>query len=33
LMGHESATTTAIYLKSAGAEIAEDEIKALPSLM
>ena len=33
LMGHESAVTTAIYLKSAGAEIAEEEIKALPSLM
>jgi site-specific recombinase XerD len=33
LLGHSSPTTTAIYLQSAGAEIAEDEIKALPSLM
>ena len=33
LMGHESALTTAIYLKSAGAELAEEEIKSLPSLM
>lgn len=33
LMGHESATTTAIYLQSAGAEIASDDLKALPSLV
>jgi site-specific recombinase XerD len=33
LMGHESVITTGVYLKSAGAEIAEEEIRALPSLM
>jgi site-specific recombinase XerD len=33
LLGHESALTTALYLRSAGAEIAENEIRSLPSLM
>lgn len=33
LLGHSSATTTAIYLQSAGAEIADEDVRALPSLI
>ena len=33
LLGHSDVKTTMIYLRSAGAEIAEEEVKGLPSLV